>query len=309
VLFSSAAATFGAAGQGNYAAANAFLDGLAAARRAAGLPATSLAWGLWAGASVMTGHLGAENRARIARGGVTELSAEQGLALLDAALARDEALLVPAPLDVAGLRGRAARDGTGQLPALLRGLIGAPGRRAAADAGAGAAQTLRQQLAGLPAADRHRVLTGLVHAHVAAVLGHVSPEAIEPDHAFSDLGFDSLTAVELRNRLNAATGLRLPATLVFDYPTSAALAEYLRETLSPDADSETDSDENKLRKALASVPLSRFREAGLMEALLRLADFDADAPASGMREEADAIDMLDAESLVRMALEVKRTDS
>src|SRR5208282_3822737 len=130
VLFSSAAATFGAAGQGNYAAANAFLDALAARRRAAGLPAVSLAWGLWAGASGMTGHLSEQDRARMSRGGVQGLSAEQGLALLDAALGRDEALLVPARLDIAGL-GAAARAGT--LPSLFSGLVpktGVPARRA-----------------------------------------------------------------------------------------------------------------------------------------------------------------------------------
>ena len=239
VLFSSASAAFGGLGQANYAAANAFLDGLAAARQAAGLPGVSLAWGLWADASAMTGHLGQDDLARMGRGGVRALSAEQGLALLDAALARDEALLIPARLDVAGMRARAARGGT--LPAVWRGLVppGGPGRAqagAAAVASAGAAGPaggadpaggLRGQLAGLDEEQRVRVLGDVVRGCVAAVLGHGSAEGVEPGRAFKDLGFDSLTALELRNRLNAVTGLRLPATLIFDCPTPGAVAVFL----------------------------------------------------------------------------------
>jgi acyl transferase domain-containing protein/acyl carrier protein len=227
VLFSSAAATAGSAGQGNYAAANAFLDALAAARRAAGLPALSLAWGLWSDASAMTGHLGTADRARVARSGMTALAAGEGLALLDAAAGRDEALLVPARLDVTGLRARAAR-GAG-IPPLWRALVPPPGGPARPGAaGHEAVDGLRHQLAGLPGPDRDKLLLDLVRAHVAAVIGHASAEAVEPDRSFRDLGFDSLTAVELRNRLNAATGIRLPATLVFDYPTPAALSAYLQ---------------------------------------------------------------------------------
>ena len=236
LMFSSAAAAFAGPGQGNYVAANAFLDALASHRRAAGLPATSMAWGLWADASAMTGHLSEADRARMTRGGVGTLSAQDGLALLDLAAGRDEALLIPVRLDVAGLRAQAAR-GTA-VPALWRGLAGGSARPSASAAvgGADAAGSLRERLAGLPAADRDRVLLDLVRAHVAAVLGHASPEAVEPGRAFTDLGFDSLTAVELRNRLNAVTGLRLPATLVFDYPSPAVLAEFLRAELVGDQD-------------------------------------------------------------------------
>jgi acyl carrier protein len=144
-------------------------------------------------------------------------------------------VLVPARLDVAGLRARAARDGTARVPVLLRGLAGGPARPAAAAGAAG--ESLRQQLAGLPPAGRDRILQDLIRAHVAAVLGHASAEAIEPGRAFTDLGFDSLTAIELRNRLNTATGLHLPATLVFNYPTPAALTGCLRAQI---ADQETD---------------------------------------------------------------------
>ncbi|WP_345600227.1 acyltransferase domain-containing protein [Thermocatellispora tengchongensis] len=230
VLFSAGAATFGAAGQGNYAAANAFLDALAAHRLAAGLPAVSLAWGLWADASAMTENLSAQDVNRIAQGGVGALSAEQGLGLLDLALTRDDALLVPARLDLAGIRAQAAM-GT-ELAPLWRALTGGPARPPMASAagarGGSAAEALRRQLAERSGPDRDRLLLDLVRGHAAAVLGHTSPEAVEPRRAFRDLGFDSLTSVELRNRLSTATGLRLPATVVFDHPSSSALADHLR---------------------------------------------------------------------------------
>ena len=230
VLFSAAAAAFGSAGQGNYAAANAFLDGLAGDRSAAGLPAVSLAWGMWADASSMTGHLGDDDLARMARGGVIALSADEGLALLDAALRRDEPLLVPARLDLAGLRAQLAG---GEIPALWRGLIRGQTRSAAGAGSQAGSEGLRGQLARLPAAERGRVLLDLVRAHVAAILGHGSADAIEPGRAFSEIGFDSLTAVELRNRLQTGTGLRLPSTLVFDYPAPAVLAGELAVRLAP----------------------------------------------------------------------------
>ncbi|MFF3277346.1 SDR family NAD(P)-dependent oxidoreductase [Streptomyces chrestomyceticus] len=227
VLFSSSAAAFGVPGQGNYVAANAFLDALAAERRASGLPGVSLGWGLWAEVSGLTGQLAESDRSRMSRGGALALSADEGLALLDLCLARDEAVLVPSRLDLAGLRAQAARSA--QVPPLWRALVGAgTGRRSAAGTDDANADSLHRQLAALPAAERDEMLLNLVRAHVAAVLGHASAEAVEPGRAFTDLGFDSLTAVQLRNRLNTATGLRLPATLVFDYPNPAALAGHLR---------------------------------------------------------------------------------
>ena len=222
ILFSSAAAALGSAGQGNYAAANAFLDGLAAYRQGLGLPAVSLGWGLWAGDGGMGGRAGGGDRARMGRGGVAALAAADGLGLLDLAAGRDEAHLLPARLDLAGIRAQAAG---GELPPLWRELAGGrAARRVAAAAARGGGGELRGRLAALGGAERDRVLLDVVRGHAAAVLGHGSADAVAAGRAFRDIGFDSLTAIELRNRLNAVTGLRLPATLVFDYPTPAALA-------------------------------------------------------------------------------------
>ncbi|MFF1699826.1 type I polyketide synthase [Streptomyces sp. NPDC058257] len=228
VLFSSAAGVFGTPGQANYAAANAFLDALAQHRRAQGLPATSLAWGLWAQASEMTAHLGDGELDRRARVGAAPLTTDEGLALFDAACATDAALLVPVRLDLAGLRAQAASAG---VPPLLRSLVRVPVRRTAAGAEKQDGSALAQRLAALPGAEREQEVLTLVRGHAAAVLGYPNPDAIAPDRAFREVGFDSLTAVELRNRLAAATGLRLPATLAFDYPAASVLARHILEEL------------------------------------------------------------------------------
>ncbi|MGW6510482.1 SDR family NAD(P)-dependent oxidoreductase, partial [Streptomyces niveus] len=224
VLYSSVVAVLGNAGQANYAAGNGFLDGLAAYRRAQGLPATSLAWGLWADASGMTGHLAAGDLARMARAGVAPLSSATALALFDTALTRPESHLVPARLDLGGLRSRAATDG---VPSLFRALVRVPARRATRAEGDGAPDGWAERLAALPAPERERTVLDLVCAQVATVLGHTDAEGIEVHQPFKALGFDSLTAVELRNRLAAATGLRLSATLVFDHPSPEAVAAHL----------------------------------------------------------------------------------
>ncbi|MFG2608495.1 type I polyketide synthase [Streptomyces sp. NPDC048514] len=230
VVYSSAAGVIGSAGQANYAAANAFLDAFAYSRRSQGLPATSLAWGPWDELSSMTATLDAGDVARAARAGVGGLTTEQGLALFETALGLDDPLLVPIRIDTAALRSGASGVA---LPAVLRGLVRTPARRAvAAVAGDGTAQpSLAGRLAAMSDAEQQSVLVELVRVQVAAVLGHPGPEAVADDHQFVDSGFDSLTAVELRNRLNAVTGLRLPATLAFDHRTPADLAERMRREL------------------------------------------------------------------------------
>ncbi|WP_157251723.1 type I polyketide synthase [Nonomuraea typhae] len=232
VLFSSLAGILGNAGQGNYAAANAYLDALAAHRRAQGLPAVSIAWGLWDGG--MGGDLTELDIARLARAGVAPLPVEHGLELFDTALAAADPVVVAARWDQAGLRAR-ADDGT--LPPLFRGMVRTPRRTASDKTGAG---KLKERLAALTESEAIRLLTSTVRGHVAAVLAHASADHIDVDSAFNQLGFDSLTAVELQNRLNAETGLRLPATLVFDHPTVSSLAKYLHETLAPAAPSPED---------------------------------------------------------------------
>ncbi|MFG1611067.1 type I polyketide synthase, partial [Actinoplanes sp. NPDC049265] len=230
ILFSSGAAAFGAGGQGNYAAANAFLDALAARRHADGLTATSLAWGAWVAGTGIGRNLSPRLLDRIARSGIGDLTAEEGLSLLDTALEMDEALIIPARLDIPGLRIQAAR-GT-EIPSLLRGIVGGSARPGATpNAGEGAGEALRRRLAGMTEAGQERLLVDLVRARAAAVLGHASDEAVEPGRPFRALGIDSLTAVELRNRLATATGLRLPATAVFDYPAPAVLGRFLRDEL------------------------------------------------------------------------------
>jgi acyl transferase domain-containing protein/NAD(P)-dependent dehydrogenase (short-subunit alcohol dehydrogenase family)/acyl carrier protein len=246
VLFSSAAGVFGAPGQGGYAAGNSFLDALAAHRRAQGRAGTSIAWGQWeqqASGSALTAGLNAGDRARIARSGMLALSESQGLACFDAALSGQEALVVGLRLDGAALRAQAR---AGLLPAVLRGLVRAPARRVAGG-------SLAARLAGLRESERERVALEVVRGEVALVLGYASADAVDPRRTFKDLGFDSLTAIELRNRLGEVTALRLPATLVFDYPTPLALADFLMQALT------------EARTASVSSIASSSRAGGVVE--------------------------------------------
>lgn len=220
VLYSSAAGVFGSPGQGNYAAANTFLDALAAYRRARGLVGTSLAWGWWADPSGLTGHLEGADRTRLNRMGTAPLSTEEGLRLFDAGRASSDSLSIPVRLDIQALRVFASAGG---LPPILGDLIRAPQRRTEAHGGG----SLVRRLTGVSGEERERLVLEAVRTEVAMVLGHTSPAAVDPRLTFKDLGFDSLTAVELRNRINTTAGLRLPATLVFDYPTPTVLTRYL----------------------------------------------------------------------------------
>ncbi len=268
VSFSSGAGILGGPGQGNYAAANVFLDALAHRRRAAGLPATSIAWGAWAERGGMVGTLDEADRRRMERSGIGSLSSEQGLALFDAALAADRSLAVAIRIDPQGLRSLAS---IGSLPPILSGLVRAPRRRAAA-----ASAALREHLVALPIEEREPAVLDLVRSQVAAVLGHESAGAIEPADALQDIGFDSLAVVELRNRLAMATGMTLPATLVFDYPTSAQLATFLASELDSTTDRSSSSDgpgEGTLLSLLEGADrqgkLGEFRELIAMGSRLR----------------------------------------
>ncbi|MET7457967.1 amino acid adenylation domain-containing protein, partial [Streptomyces sp. NPDC005574] len=221
VLFSSVAGVLGSGGQGNYAAANAFLDGLALRRRRAGRAAVSLSWGYWAEASGMTGHLGQRELARMNRMGMRALDSDQGMRLLDAAMASSRPVLVAAELDTAALLGRAR---AGELPVILRGVVGKVRRTAHTTDTDG---PWVDRLARLETATRLSALTDLVRAEAAVVLGVANSHQLGVSQAFREVGFDSLTAVELRNRLTAATGVALPATMIFDHPSPDAVARHL----------------------------------------------------------------------------------
>ncbi|SDM36922.1 Acyl transferase domain-containing protein [Allokutzneria albata] len=280
VLFSSAAGTIGTAGQGNYAAANAFLDALAAHRHASGLPATSIAWGLWEDSSDLTAGLSDRDRERLEAVGGRALSGERGLALFDAAVAQSEPVVVAMPLDLG-----AVRAGAGSEP--LRALARTTVQQTEATA---QRETLAQRILRLPEERRLPAMVAAVVAETGAVLGHRSSAGVQD---FKQLGFDSLTAVELRNRLAALTGLRLPASLVFDYPNAQALGEFLLGEIAPAGPDDAD-----VRAVLASIPLEDLRDNGLLDQLLRLAR----RPAPAEERSDEQIDSMDAEDLIAMAL-------
>ncbi|MET8204401.1 SDR family NAD(P)-dependent oxidoreductase, partial [Micromonospora taraxaci] len=263
VVFSSAAGVFGNAGQGAYAAGNAFLDALAQHRRGLGLPAVSLAWGPWAVG--MAADIDAADRERLLRGGARELTAEQGLALFDRAAAEDTAVTVPVRLDLRAIRA------AGTVPTILQHLVRV--RRAAA-----ASAPLRDRLANLDHDARRAALLDLVSSRVAAVLGHPQGWSVDGGQAFGELGFDSLTAVEFRNGLSSATGLRLSATTVFDYPTPDALVGHLLAELSGVAATKTVTATARADEPLAIVGMACRFPGGVdsPDALWRLVDSDGD---------------------------------
>ncbi|MCR3723477.1 acyl transferase domain-containing protein/acyl carrier protein [Streptomyces umbrinus] len=306
VLFSSSSSVVDGPGQGNYAAANLFLSALAEHRAAQGLPAQSLAWGLWGDGHGMVQGLSDRDRERIRRWGMREMSAVDGLALLDLATRVPLPVLFLAQLDPVAIGDRA--EG---VPAVLRAVARPTVRRAVAGgASAQAGPALAERLAGLSLAEGERLVLDLVRTHVAAVLGYGSAEAIAPDRAFQEMGFDSLGAVELRNRLKAATGVPVRSTAVFDFPTPYALAESLHAELAPERgdDGSAARDEERVRRALQAIPLRRLRDAGLMAGLLELAGLGGEEARGGPvedsseRPEVPDIDAMDADSLISMAL-------
>ncbi|WP_432097673.1 KR domain-containing protein, partial [Streptomyces sp. bgisy100] len=280
VMFSSLASTAGSAGQGNYAAANAFLDALAVVRRQEGLPATSVAWGAWADEGMAADGRAVEERLR--RSGVGAMAPDLALAALRVALKQDDTVVTVADLDWE----RFAPSFTAARPSPL--LTELPDAQQAlsstADARTGAATEpggtdLAERLAGQSTSGRRRILLEVVRTQVATVLGHASPQSVEPDRGFLDLGFDSLTAVELRNGLRRLTGIALPATLLFDHPTPSALVAHLcdmtassEQTDAPGADSmsadSTLAELNRVEAALASMESDQDRR----EVVTRLND-------------------------------------
>jgi acyl transferase domain-containing protein/NAD(P)-dependent dehydrogenase (short-subunit alcohol dehydrogenase family)/acyl carrier protein len=299
VLFSSTTGLFGGPGQGSYAAANAALDQLARDRRAAGLPATSVAWGLWADEGGLGGRVDDTDRRRMARSGIGALSTDEALALFDAAVGADEAVLAAVALDRAAL---AAQARAGTLRPLLRDLVPAAAHAAPAEPDA----DLPGRLAAAPADEREGMLRALLRREVADVLGHATTEGVGVDRGFLELGLDSLTAVELRNRLSARTGLRLPATALFDHPSIEALARHVAALLAPDGG--PDDADAELRRAINAIPLDRLRDAGLLDVLVRLAGADNTDDTGDVAVAAPvspavghAVDEMDLDDLIRLA--------
>ncbi|MEV0947345.1 SDR family NAD(P)-dependent oxidoreductase [Rhodococcus sp. NPDC049939] len=251
-MFSSLAGILGAPGQANYAAANMFLDALARHRHALGLPALSIAWGMWAPPSAMTDNLGAIDLVRARRSGMVPMTAADGLAFLDSALTADAPAVAAARFDYSG-------SAAPYVPAPLRGLIRESRPRAAGSDGAGTGSSgsgtadWAQRLANRSIPEQRHLMLNLVRAGAAEVLGFPASDSVDPDQAFKELGFDSLAAVALRNHLSAATGLRLPPTMVFDHPSSRAVAEFLRAELAPDPTSVALADIDRLRATIAQL--------------------------------------------------------
>ncbi|ADD43786.1 type I polyketide synthase [Stackebrandtia nassauensis] len=234
VLFSSIAGVIGSGGQANYAAANAYLDALAVDRRRRGLPGVSMAWGFWSLRSELTEKLDDRAVGRVAHTGVREMGTDEALALFDAALEADDPCLVTARLDP-------RRRDDPDAPTVLRNPSGVRDRTTSTVAGRGEGTGLRERLASGSEEENQRALLDLVRFHAASVLRAGGASDIRADRAFRDMGFDSLTAVELRNRLNRASGLRLPSTVVFDHPSPLALAAHLRNELGVKADDPSES--------------------------------------------------------------------
>ncbi|WP_168587765.1 type I polyketide synthase [Saccharopolyspora sp. ASAGF58] len=301
VLFSSVSGVWGAGGQGAYAAANAYLDALAEERRSRGLVATAVAWGPWAGEGMAAGETGDQLR----RYGLSPMAPQYAIAGIRRALEQDETSLVVADVDW-------ARFGAGFLAARPRPLLNelAEVKELLADAQseagvlADASVKWRQRLAAAPRPAQEQLILELVRNETALVLGHSGPEAVASERAFKDSGFDSQAAVELRVRLNRATGLQLPSTIIFSHPTPAELAAELRARLLPESAGADipEQDEARIRAALTSISFAALREAGLVDPLLALAGHPVDSGSSPDDAVATSIDAMDVADLVEAAL-------
>jgi acyl carrier protein len=294
VVFSSVSGVVGSAGQANYAAGNVFLDGLVASRRARGLAGVSVAWGPWAPLEGQSGMTGSLDEARLARSVLPPLSVGQGLDLFDQAVTGAGGLVVATRLN---------RRPGGPVAPILRGLVRAPRRVATGRARSG---DLASHLTALQPQEQISYLTELVRGHAAVVLGHASADGVGADKEFRQLGFDSLTAIELRNSLSSTTGIALPATLIFDYPTPATLADYLLgELLGASNQAEDDglsvlTELGRLETALTARQPDEATQAGialrLRQLLARLGASGADtttaAPASERLSSASTAEVL-----------------
>ncbi|WP_373873073.1 SDR family NAD(P)-dependent oxidoreductase [Actinoplanes palleronii] len=301
VLFSAFAGTIGTAGQGNYAAANTFLDALAAHRRSSGLVGTSLGWGWWEQRSGMTESLDAADLARIRRMGIAEMPTSDALALFDLACSVDRPVLFPARVNLTALRDSSIEN----VPPVLRGLLenARPARVPARARGAGGSLGL----AALGPAEAEAAALDWIRDQIAIVLGHPSGAAVDADQPFTGLGFDSLTSVELCNRLAASTGLRLPSTLVFSYPTPRELGAHLTGLLRPASPVVSTPDEDeRIRAVLREIPIDRLRGAGVLELLLACAKpvpADPAEPVAGPAPDGTGLAVLDLDALVDLALD------
>ena len=310
VMFSSVVGLLGGSGQGSYAAANALLDALCAARKAQGLPGTSLAWGSWAKVG-LAARLGPSHKERLRQQGFVALEPEQGLQLMDRALQRPEALLAAVHLELTTLQ-RQSERGRGLSP-LLGSLLRTVAPRLQTVAEAVGGGSLLQKLAARPAAERERAVLDLVCNEVAAVVHLPSAAALRPEQSLKELGLDSLMAVELRNRLGALLATSLPATMIFDYPTPEKLASHLCSRCFPDPPDSPASDSLmtldlteteqflEFRQALEHIPLAEFGKAGILQPLLQLAaQYRSEVTARG--SERERLATIDDDALIAMAL-------
>ncbi|GCB53533.1 type I polyketide synthase [Streptomyces sp. NL15-2K] len=294
IVFSSIAGVWGSAEQAAYAAANAAVASLIARRRAQGRPGTAIAWGPWARIGMAADDRIAD---RLRRRGLTPMAPAGALDALGVAVGVDDVLVTVADVDWARF---AAVFSTARSRPLLTDLF-PDGRPDTPRDRPAAWDELAARLVDADPAERDRILLRLVRDEVAAVLGHASGTAVAPGRAFSELGFDSLTAVQLHDRLTAATGLPLSPTLVFDHPNAEQLAGHLKETLVP-AEEAVDLPDAEIRAALAAIPLARLRESGLLPRLLRLAPTEPGRPRPDAAEPTGDLDAMDVDDLMKLAL-------